>query len=93
MDFGLTATDDDKSIDVGRQNFNYETMFDIRTEKFKWQNLPNIPSRVFVCIQRMNIYVILQDNTIDLGVSVINNTLYVIGGFDFIGRDKNNGKH
>jgi hypothetical protein len=35
MDFGLTATDDDKSIDVGRQNFNYETMFDIRTEKFK----------------------------------------------------------
>jgi hypothetical protein len=41
----------------------------------------------------MNIYVILQDNTIDLGVSVINNTLYVIGGFDFIGRDKNNGKH
>jgi hypothetical protein len=32
-------------------------------------------------------FVILEDGTIGPGVSVIDNILYVVGGFDFLGRD------
>lgn len=53
MGFGLAATDDDKIIGVGGHNFNYETMtnvtmLDTQADTFKWQNLPDMPSRVFV---------------------------------------------
>ncbi len=51
MGFGLAATDDDKIIGVRGHNFNYEsmtnvTMLDTQAEKFKWQNLPDMPSRI-----------------------------------------------
>ncbi len=51
MGFGLAATDDDKIIGVGGHNFDYEsmsnvTMLDTQAEKFEWQNLPDMPSKV-----------------------------------------------
>ncbi len=51
MGFGLAATDDDKIIGVGGHNFDYEsmsnvTMLDTQAEKFEWQNLPDMTSKV-----------------------------------------------
>lgn len=50
MSFGLAATDDDRIIGVGGHNFTYDTMtkvhmLDTRAKKFKWQSLPDMPSR------------------------------------------------
>lgn len=51
MGFGLAATDDNMIISVGGHDFNYETissvnMLDTQTDKFEWQKLPDMPSKV-----------------------------------------------
>ncbi|CAF1020068.1 unnamed protein product [Rotaria sordida] len=75
MGFGLAATDDDKIIVVGGHNLNYETMSNVTILDSKTDKLEwkNLPN--------------MPNGSIGPGVSVIDNTLYVIGGFDFIGHE------
>jgi hypothetical protein len=57
MGFGLAATDDEKIIGVGGHDFNYEaipsvTILDTHAEKLQWKNLPDMPSKVLIDIDR-----------------------------------------
>ncbi|CAF0988230.1 unnamed protein product [Rotaria sp. Silwood1] len=75
MGFGLAATDDSKIISVGGHNFNYETMSNVNMLDTKLDKFEwrNLPY--------------MPNGSIGPGVSVIDNVLYVIGGFDFIGNE------
>ena len=89
--FGLAATDEEQIIGVGGHDFNYQTMtnvamLDTQTEKMKWEDLPDMPSRSLMGGKGMNIS-LSKMVLLDLVVSVIDNVLYIIGGFDFLGRD------
>ncbi|CAF0998050.1 unnamed protein product [Adineta steineri] len=75
MGFGLAATDDNKIIVAGGHNFDYEPMSNVTMLDTQTNNFKweNLPD--------------MYNGTIGPGVSVIDNILYVIGGFDFIEHD------
>ncbi|UJR20959.1 hypothetical protein I4U23_024066 [Adineta vaga] len=75
MGFGLAATDDNKIIIVGGHNFDFESMSNVTMLDTQAEEFKwqNLPD--------------MPNGTIGPGVSVIDNNLYVIGGFDFIGHE------